>query len=247
MLWNVSLYDQKHDFVAKYGANLLALLPSGVGLRILDFGCGSGTLTKKIADQGADVLGVDTSPEMIALARQKYPELQFQVADVLRLAPSPTFDVIFSNAVFHWISNHALLVRQLHDLLKPGGTLVAEFGAAGNVATIEQSFTKLWQQHGRSYRSKFTFDTAQHFERLLKSTGFTIHLLTTFDRPTPLKDGMNGLANWTRQFFADQLSELTEKEKSLFFHELEEMLRAHLWNGKEWVADYRRLRVVAQR
>lgn len=65
-MWNPILYDDRHAFVWKQGAALLDLLAPQPGEAVLDLGCGTGHLTARIADAGAAVLGVDSSPEMIA-------------------------------------------------------------------------------------------------------------------------------------------------------------------------------------
>ena len=67
--WNSSLYDQKHAFVFEYGKSLLSLLDPQPGESILDLGCGTGHLTKAIAESGAHVVGLDSSPSMIEVAR----------------------------------------------------------------------------------------------------------------------------------------------------------------------------------
>jgi trans-aconitate methyltransferase len=81
MRWDSSLYDDKHAFVTKYGEGVLELLAPQAGERILDVGCGTGHLTKKIAASGAEVVGLDSSAEMIETARTAYPEIEFVVAD----------------------------------------------------------------------------------------------------------------------------------------------------------------------
>src|SRR6266403_6293483 len=101
--WNANLYDAKHAFVWKFGADLLPLLAAKSGERILDIGCGTGHLTAQIAESGANVLGVDRSPEMIRQARLKYPSLQFEVMDAREIALDGNFDAVFSNATLHWI------------------------------------------------------------------------------------------------------------------------------------------------
>ena len=79
--WNANLYDAKHDFVWKYGADVVSLLDPRPGERILDLGCGTGHLTAQIAESGAKVLGVDRSAEMVAAARLAYPNLEFEISD----------------------------------------------------------------------------------------------------------------------------------------------------------------------
>ena len=65
------------------------------------------------------------------------------------------------------------------------------------------------------------------------------------DNATVLKDGEAGLANWMKQFFASELAAMPENARTLVLKQVEDQTRAALWNGNEWVADYRRLRAVA--
>ena len=58
MNWNTNLYDQKHDFVSKYGEDVIALLNPLEGEDILDVGCGTGDLAALIAKQGATIIGI---------------------------------------------------------------------------------------------------------------------------------------------------------------------------------------------
>ena len=109
MQLNSALYDQKHDFVAKCGEGLLAFLPENPAQDILDLGCGTGTLTARLAARGGRVIGVDSARPMVERARAQYPELTFEVCDALALPLEGEFDVVFSNAVFHWIADYRRL------------------------------------------------------------------------------------------------------------------------------------------
>lgn len=245
MKWNPTLYDKKHDFVAEYGKGLLEFIPCGDGQAILDLGCGTGTLTAQLRDLGGRVLGVDSSEHMIAKAKEQFPQLEFQVCDALALPFRQEWDVVFSNAVFHWISDHHTLLQNIHQALKPGGTLVCEFGTGGNIAVIERSFAQVCEKLGYAYRSKFNFPTPEAFGQLLTQHGFLIDRLYDFDRPTPLKDGEQGLANWLRQFFASELAAMPADTQTAALEMMEQAARPSLWNGTAWVVDYRRLRAVA--
>ncbi len=66
------------------------------------------------------------------------------------------------------------------------------------------------------------------------------------DRPTVLHDGEQGLRTWIRQFFAADLGTMTESRQEALLERVEELTRDRLWNGSAWVADYRRLRIVAR-
>lgn len=144
--WNADLYDSKHDFVSEYGKGLLEFVPENKNQSILDLGCGTGTLTAQLSNLADTVIGVDSSVSMIAKAKEQYANIQFMVCDALALPFEEQFDVVFSNAVFHWITDHNALLNNIHKVLKPGGLLVCEFGANGNISTIENIEQRYWIQ-----------------------------------------------------------------------------------------------------
>lgn len=247
MKWDSKLYAQKHGFVAKYGAELVDLIPCDPQQSILDLGCGVGTLTESLAGRGGRILGVDSSPDMVRQAKELHPELAFAVQDALTLPYCEEWDVIFSNAVFHWIHDHKKLLERIRRALKPNGLLVCEFGAAGNIAVVEAALRQALAGQGGGYSSKFCFPDAPGFSALAESAGFTVESAYEFDRPTPLQEGEKGLYYWARQFYREELETLPEAGQEAVLHELEELARERLYNGKEWVVDYRRLRFVARR
>ena len=243
--WNAALYDNKHDFVAEYGKGLLEFVSENNNQSILDLGCGTGILTVQLKKLAEVVIGVDSSESMIKRAQQQYPDIKFMECDALALPFKEQFDVVFSNAVFHWITDHNALLNNIHKVLKPGGLLVCEFGANGNIATIENAFMRVSRNLGYEYRPKFNFPTSEHFAALLRKNGFVIDKIYDYDRPTPLKDNEKGLANWMKQFFASDLELMTEKMQTEVIKNVEDLTRKSLWNGSQWIADYRRLRVIA--
>jgi trans-aconitate methyltransferase len=134
--WNANLYQDKHRFVWQYGEDLLQLLNPQAGELILDLGCGTGQLTEKISQFGAEVLGVDNSATMIEKARENYPHLRFEVADARNLQIDQPLDAVFSNATLHWIKEPEAAIASIHQALKLGGRFVAEFGGKGNIQHI---------------------------------------------------------------------------------------------------------------
>lgn len=134
--WDATRYQDKHSFVWRYGADLLELLAPQPGERILDVGCGTGQLTAEIARRGAQVVGLDNLPEMLAEARRNFPELAFVLGDAASFAFPERFDAVFSNAALHWVRNAHGAAASIAGALRQGGRFITEFGGKGNTASI---------------------------------------------------------------------------------------------------------------
>ena len=247
MDWNADLYENKHDFVAEYGRDRLSNVPETPGQAILDLGCGTGTLTHALLEKSTSVVGLDASPEMIGKARQLYPGMDFRVLDACLMPWNNWFDVIFSNAAFHWIPDHGALLKAVSRALKPQGKLICEFGAHRNILRIREAFRPSLERMNLPYKTRFYFPTVEEYRSMLEQAGLRPEVVMDFDRPTPLKDGPYGLRNWARQFFWADLKCLHEKRRVRIFEEMEKALRDELWDGTQWVADYRRIRVIASK
>lgn len=211
---------------------------------ILDLGCGTGALTHTLAEGGAHVIGLDASADMIAKARADYPDLEFVVADATSMMYNSVFDTVYSNAALHWIKDHPKLIAKIYQALKPQGLLIAEFGAKGNIEIIQNAFSRALQARGHSFESQFFFPTPAEYSELLVAAGFTVQAIKDFSRPTPLTGGADGLRKWLIQFYDDYLKTLTPPEKADLLREVETDC-AVLWQGEQWVADYRRLQLIA--
>jgi trans-aconitate methyltransferase len=246
-MWNAKLYDDKHSFVWKHGADVVELLSPRSGERILDIGCGTGHLTAKLAQAGALVLGIDRSEEMIAEARRNYPGLTFEVLDARNLNQVDHFDAVFSNAVLHWIPEAKAVVRGVARALKPGGRFVAEFGGKGNIRVLQGALTEaVAAVTGAWVESPWYFPSVAEYAGLLEKYGLEVTFATLFDRPTPL-EGENGLRNWVEMFGGPFLALIAPERREAFFGRVENQLRPVLKKDGVWFADYRRIRVLARR
>ncbi|HYX10341.1 MAG TPA: methyltransferase domain-containing protein [Candidatus Acidoferrum sp.] len=135
--WDAATYDRVADPQEEWGRDVLARLELRGDERVLDAGCGSGRVTRLLAERvpRGHVIGVDASPSMIERAREVLGrEAELIVSDILDLELSDPVDAIFSNATFHWILDHHRLFSRLHALLRPGGVMEAQCGGEGNVA-----------------------------------------------------------------------------------------------------------------
>ena len=246
--WNSSLYDQKHAFVYEYGRGLIPLLDPQPGELILDLGCGTGHLTKTIAESGARVIGIDSSPPMIEMAHATYPELEFHIADARNFSFTDPFDAIFSNATLHWIQPAESVVRCISTSLKTGGRFVAEFGGKGNVATIIAAVQESFRELAHSEVDfGWYFPSIGEYASLLEQYGLAVRSAILFERPTPLEDGDMGLRNWIHMFGDRVFHHLPNDVREQVLERTEEKARPHLFQGKQWFADYVRLRIMASK
>ncbi len=226
--WNADRYQDQHSFVWQYGAALIDLLNPQPGEYILDLGCGTGQLTHAIAATGATVSGIDADAVMITTAQQQYPELSFAVADARNFNVKQPLDGIFSNAVLHWVKPPEQAVQAVADALKPGGKFVAEFGGKGNVQAIVKAVETVRKQQNLS---PWYFPSIGEYAHLLENHGLEVTFAAMFDRPTPLNDGDQGLANWLRMFGGALLAGLNADDVEGVLREVETLLRSQLYDG----------------
>jgi trans-aconitate 2-methyltransferase len=246
--WNANLYNAKHDFVWKFGSDVVSLLAPRSGERILDLGCGTGHLTAQIAESGADVMGVDRSAEMVAAAQSAYPNLKFQVADARKLTFNEKFDAVFSNATLHWIHEPEPVLQGIFKALSPGGRFVAELGGKKNIRAMQDAFDSSLLELGVAKPGEvhpWYYPGISEYSSLAEKNGFEVRFITLFDRPTGLADGAAGLRNWIIMFAGDYLAKAGESNREEFIRIVEEKLRPKLFREGQWWADYRRLRLVA--
>ncbi len=242
MSWDAELYEARHDFVWRLGEGVVELLAPRPGERILDLGCGTGQLTKKIAESGAHVLGLDSSPEMIGQARQNYPELRFVLQDAAHMQFDNEFDAVFSNAALHWMLDPAAVVRGIARALRPGGRFVLEMGGKGNIRVIVETIQRVVAKYrnGPLPALRQYYPSISEYSGILESHGLEVRMAQLFDRPTPL-EGEAGMENWIKQFKLYYFENLPAAALSEAVSEL----RHELYTEQGWIADYRRLRVEA--
>ncbi len=246
--WNVALYDQNHAFVFDYGKDLISLLDAHPGEFILDLGCGTGHLTRAIAETGAHVVGIDSSTAMIEQARALHPGTTFLVADARTFSFPNHFDAIFSNAALHWVPEAEQVVTHIAQSLKPGGRLVIEMGAKGNVLTITTALQQaLWEVAHTKADTGWYFPSVGDYTTLLERHGLEVRLAILFDRPTKLDQGEQGLRNWLNMFTTRMLQGISQEARQQVVVRTEEKTRAALFRDGHWIADYRRLRIIARR
>jgi trans-aconitate methyltransferase len=241
--WSPSGYAQHAGFVPALGAGILEKLAPTAGERILDLGCGDGTLTERLVERGADVVGIDGSPEMVAAACAR--GLDARLMDATSLTFDAEFDAVFSNAVLHWIGDQDAVLAGVARALVPGGRFVAEFGGHTNIAAISVALRAVLGHRRLSFHRHWYYPTPAAYGGLLERHGFAVELATLFPRPTPLPTGMAG---WLHTFGHGALGAVPEEQRAEVEQEIIELLRPSLCDeAGNWTADYVRLQVIGRK
>jgi trans-aconitate methyltransferase len=195
--WDAADYARVGSFVAELGAAALDLLDPRPGERILDVGCGEGTLTRMIMERGATVLGVDNSPEMIAAAGAKGVDALLLAAENMQFLAE--FDAAFSNATLHWVLQKEQAAYAIFRALKPSGRFAGEMGGEGNIARLREALDTelLIRGYVPPTESSNWYPSPEEFAAVYEAAGFDGIDARLIERPTPLD---HGIGEWVTTF-----------------------------------------------
>jgi SAM-dependent methyltransferase len=199
--WSPTDYAQNAAFVPALGDAVLQMLAPRPGELILDVGCGDGALTMRIAEAGARVIGLDSSPEMVEAARARGLDAFVADAEKMEFDRFGQFDAVFSNAALHWMLDPDAVANGIFRALRAGGRFVGEMGGAGNLATLRRALRDELTARGYAMPAQdpaWYADVAD-FTRLYCFAGFDDIRAELIERPTPLP---GGIAQWVKTFRA---------------------------------------------
>jgi trans-aconitate 2-methyltransferase len=128
MNWSAKQYSMFEQQRTRPVRDLVAAIPTRDVNTAIDLGCGPGNSTEVLAERftHARITGMDSSEDMLNDARQRLPELAFELADIGSWNPEQTYDVILANASLQWVPDHAQLYPRLVSRLNPGGSLAVQ-------------------------------------------------------------------------------------------------------------------------
>ncbi|OSQ47109.1 methyltransferase domain-containing protein [Thalassospira alkalitolerans] len=135
--WDPVRYGLFGDERRRPAIDLISRLPKPADgfkpRQIVDLGCGPGSITALLdqayrTQDNADtqIIGVDSSDEMLQTARKRAENIDWQQADIATWEPNSPVDIIFSNAALHWVPEHVKLFPRLTGFLRPGGLLAIQ-------------------------------------------------------------------------------------------------------------------------
>ena len=237
--WNPVDYARVGSFVAELGGAALDLLDPQRGERILDIGCGEGTLTRKIIDRGATVLGIDNSPEMIAAARAKGVDALLLAAEDMQFFAE--FDAAFSNATLHWVLEKDQAARAIFRALRPGGRFAGEMGGEGNLRTLRDALDEELVIRGYvpPVEASNWYASPEEFARVYEGAGFDQIDARLIERPTTIE---HGVAEWVTTFRRGWLdrADVAERERAEIGAKVADRVGSN-------IADYVRLRFIMRK
>lgn len=197
--WDAKTYHAVSSPQFAWGLAVLDRVPLRGDEDALDAGCGTGRLTVELAKRlpRGIVVAADRSENMIEEAKKTLAvfgdHVRFHAGDLLELPFDRAFDLVFSTATFHWVLDHERLFRRLHAALRPGGSLVAQCGGAGNLAAFLRRAARVveaprYAPYFEGWRDAWYFAEADVTRARLERAGFEAIDTNLQPAPTPFPD-----------------------------------------------------------
>ena len=209
-------YDRSSQTQYRQGAKLVNAIDFSAFSQVLDVGCGNGATTLDMWNKNRDmhIRAFDLAGSQIEKANEKYQQLlksipegsyeggiDFDVMDALDLRDQECYDLVFSNATLHWITDERKMYRLLYEALEPGGRLAVHQGGAGTYAGLHQAVRKAIHNIGLDERyRKWIFPAfypkKEEMKLLLEAVGFTdIHVESIYSDEKENMDLIDNFAN----------------------------------------------------
>ena len=179
-----TLHDWGENDLIKFAKSV------GKGAKVLDLGCASGYQSKLLKSQGLDVVGLDLSPKMIAIAKKRVTSAEFVVSDMTKMEfAMGSFDGVYARASLLHIPKRlvAKVLRSIHKILKSNGIFYLAVKEGKGEGEVED------ERHGRKVKRFFSFFQKQKIIDFLGNAGFRIEDLTFYQRE-------NGVTTWIKIF-----------------------------------------------
>jgi trans-aconitate 2-methyltransferase len=237
--WNAAEYAKSSKTQLIWARELIGKLELKGTERLLDIGCGDGKVTAEIAAcvPYGSVVGVDSSTEMIALASRTYPmevlpNLHFQQEDARSLPFFGEFDIIFSNAVLHWVLDHGPVLRGIFEGLKHKGKILLQMGGKGNASDVCAAFDTLqsrseWRSYFEGFGFPYGFYGPEEYREWIHESGLCPNRVELINKEA-VHDNRSAFERWIRTTWLPYTERVPEDKRNAFIEHLaEEYLTRH--------------------
>ncbi len=231
--WDAEEYAKNSSNQFEWAKELIPKLKLNGDEALLDIGCGEGKVTAMLASYlpHGNVVGIDSSEEMITQARKTfphchYPNLTFLRMDARELTFREQFDVAFSNAALHWIIDHQAVLAGVKESLDSHGRLLFQMAGKGNaqdvIAVVEELIS---EEDCKPYFKNFTFPYGfygpEEYTLWLRDAGFKPERVELFPKDMKLQ-GKDGLAGWIRSVWLPFTERVPASLRDTFINEIAE-------------------------
>ncbi len=231
--WNPEEYSKNSSQIEIWAMEMLQKFIVNGSECILDIGSGDGRITaaiSKLLPKGK-VTGIDSSMEMISFSKDKFggrefPNLEFIQLDVRELDFINRFDIVFSNATLHWLTDHKPILKLIYRSLKPDGKIIFQMGGKGNQEDLVKLVEKTvqndkWEPLLKGYIFKYGYYDTVEYSEWLKEAGYNKISVNLINKENII-NGPGGLKNWIRLAFSPYTAKIPEDRKSEFIDEIAE-------------------------
>ncbi|PIE55942.1 MAG: SAM-dependent methyltransferase [Desulfobulbus propionicus] len=235
--WNAADYAKNSSVQQAWARELIAKLELSGKEALLDIGCGDGKITAEIAQvlTEGSVIGVDSSKEMVQLAKQNFPptsysNLSFDQVDAQHLNFKEQFDVIFSNAALHWVLDHKPILFGIYQALKPEGKVLVQMGGKGNaqqlIAFVEQILKESeWKKYFKDFLFPYGFYSPEEYTPWVKDCGLELLQISLIPKDMVYKSP-DAFKGWFRTTWLPYLERVPRERQSQFIDDVVEMYLA---------------------
>ena len=254
MAWDPQQYLKFGNERLRPAYDLLSRVTLESPRRIVDLGCGTGTVTALLRARwpNAQIVGVDSSQEMLGRARVALPDIAWELHDLAAWAPAAPVDLIVSNAALHWLDDHLTLFPRVLSHLRPAGVLAVQMPAQHDAPShrIGYDLAENSRWRGRLQglvRRRPILEPPDYYSLLRPKVSSLDLWLTEY---VQLLTGDNPVAEFTKgSFVGAWLSALSRDEASEFEAEYRRQVLAAYPPNRDGVTlfPFRRFFLLAQR
>ncbi|TYO66829.1 class I SAM-dependent methyltransferase [Bradyrhizobium hipponense] len=181
--------DKPDDYFKSVRLDIIADLPAGHKLSLLEIGCGYGATLAEAKRQGkaARIAGVEIDPKAAAQARRTVDEIIVGDVELIELPFAPySFDVLILSAVLEHLVDPWQTLKRLHPLLKIGGLIYASSPSVAHITVLRMLLRNRWDyaERGRLDRTHLRWFTPETYCEMVERAGFKVHWVRPVEKLT---------------------------------------------------------------
>jgi len=247
--WDGALYEQVNALQRWVADRSLADVSFRGDEQVLDVGCRDGAITARLDERftSGEIHGIDVSPRMVGAARDRHPDLTFEVGDVLTMSYDSAFDVVTSFNVLHWVLDQREAFARIGAALRPGGWALVQFVCGSPRQSLEATAMNVcrqpeWAVSFGDFTAPFVHPNPDDVTRSILAAGLDVVSATVEDLRWEFRSGRDferwagaGFGDWAVQVpgreaaFAAEVvarySDVTGSDRTLLFTQLRVRMR----------------------